>query len=397
MKLIKRITCTALALLTMSVTALSVSAETFHETDDGKIYFETSDGVRATGLTIIDDDGYLFDEDGYARTGTYNIDGYVYHFSDDGKLYKGWMKTADGKYLYYNVNGVRVQNQFKLIEGNTCYFDSDGFLLTDGTYEINGTSYTFDDKGRLSAKTPYVPTPYDKELFGATLTELYTDIYKNNVFVPDVPLTIEGSESFDPELAWFAAANKLNILKIGDKYAYAVPVLYFEADDDNAYRFFNGNLTYSFASANKYSVYDDLYTETEFAELTEAEKKAIYNFYKDKFDKSFGGEVLPEKMAVPMSYSSLYYTDEKTPGVKMTKYETSKERMIKEYELDDLAIYNDKNVTLAVVRKDFYVAVLMNTCDQNYFNTNYSTVFGAADSMLTSFIYSITSSEEEAQ
>lgn len=119
---------------------------------------------RLTGLHVIDNDQYLFDENGNLLYGFQTYQGTSYYFGKDGKMQTGW-QTIENEALYFDGNGL-VRNRIitadeklyylneegKIHHGwldynsKTYYADGDGILAT-GWKRIDGVIYYFDFKG----------------------------------------------------------------------------------------------------------------------------------------------------------------------------------------------------------------------------------------------------------
>ena len=109
-------------------------------------------GSRATGWREIDGYWYYFKQDtSMAHSGFETIDGTVYHFSSDGWMDIGWhfierngvkcwhyfeesgtmcvnWKFLDGKWYYFQQDGIMVHSGFKTIDGKLYHFTADGWL-----------------------------------------------------------------------------------------------------------------------------------------------------------------------------------------------------------------------------------------------------------------------------
>ncbi|MBQ8568420.1 MAG: hypothetical protein IJ446_04300 [Oscillospiraceae bacterium] len=173
MKNLKKFTAiAAAALLSMNLAATSVSADWVEK--DGKTYYTTSSGKKATGLKKIDGEKYYFRKDGSMATGWVKIKGekyyfdsegvmttgnavigdYIYGFTSSGKMskqYKNTLVKVDGKIYMVNKSG-KITKGFKKVGSNYYYFGTKGYAI-DKEYEYNGYLYVLDAEEGLVEKT----------------------------------------------------------------------------------------------------------------------------------------------------------------------------------------------------------------------------------------------------
>ncbi|MDO4306319.1 MAG: NlpC/P60 family protein [Eubacteriales bacterium] len=121
---------------------------------DGSTYYFSADGVRGTGLQIVNGvrmyfdtvtaeivTGFVFIEDE-----NYTNGGKTYYFDGaNGALYG--LQTIEGNQYYFNSYGI-MQYGFQLIDGVRCYFDNITGIRTEGVLlsESNQTYYLFDSR-----------------------------------------------------------------------------------------------------------------------------------------------------------------------------------------------------------------------------------------------------------
>ena len=121
-------------------------------TGGGKTFYY-ADGVRAKGLTKIDEDYYFFnarsgmmykDANMWVGKNTYGVEPGMHYFNADGKMFVPNLET-----------GVR-----KIVEENgELYFTIDGVKMVGGLYELDGAYYYAQNNGELAAgKSVYVDT-----------------------------------------------------------------------------------------------------------------------------------------------------------------------------------------------------------------------------------------------
>ena len=121
-------------------------------TGGGKTFYY-ADGVRAKGLTKIDEDYYFFnarsgmmykDANMWVGKNTYGVEPGMHYFNADGKMFVPNLET-----------GVR-----KIVEENSnLYFTIDGVKMVGGLYELGGAYYYAQNNGELAVNcSAYVGT-----------------------------------------------------------------------------------------------------------------------------------------------------------------------------------------------------------------------------------------------
>ena len=123
---------------------------------DNQYYLFNSDGTLALAGWQLDSKGtwYYVYASGVVATGDTMIDGTLYHFADDGKLKTGII-VEDGKCNLYNEDGVLIETGaaqgWNLIDGYYYYLSGDT-LLKDGEYKLaDGKWYYFNSQGIMIA------------------------------------------------------------------------------------------------------------------------------------------------------------------------------------------------------------------------------------------------------
>ena len=135
---------------------------------DGTLYHFADDGKLKTGIIVEDGKCNLYNEDGVlietgAAQGWNLIDGYYYYLSGDTLLKDGEYKLADGKWYYFNSQGIMIANALGerrlhgesgaaqtgwfMYAGNWYYASAIDAKLYRGFHTINGVDYYFDSMG----------------------------------------------------------------------------------------------------------------------------------------------------------------------------------------------------------------------------------------------------------
>jgi len=115
----------------------------------GTRYLDTTDGHMLTGLSVIGQDMYFFNEQGYLQTGWVDVDGVTYLFNpnDGGKLYKGWWTDPTGTY-YLDAADAHRTTGLAAIDGSVYYFNELGQMQV-GVVNVNGATYYFGADGKM--------------------------------------------------------------------------------------------------------------------------------------------------------------------------------------------------------------------------------------------------------
>lgn len=127
---------------------------------DRVMYF--TQGNKATGWFVLDEDAYYFDENGLGVTGKVTIDGITYTFTQDSvQSAPVFHKDADGETRCY-VAGEALHG-WQFIDGYYYYFSASSGRMLVGTFDItfrlgDKGRFTFDKNGRLTSKTVIVTT-----------------------------------------------------------------------------------------------------------------------------------------------------------------------------------------------------------------------------------------------
>lgn len=114
----------------------------------GKKYYFDANGEMVTGLQVIGDSTYFFDEEGKMQT-------------------KCWQKVENDRY-YFGKNGKAVSG-WNTIKKNEYFFHQDGKLATGDVY-IGMALYTFDDDGKFVSKKKIDVDP-DKPMVALTFDD----------------------------------------------------------------------------------------------------------------------------------------------------------------------------------------------------------------------------------
>ena len=116
---------------------------------NGHWYYFKADGTMATGLTQLPDGRFVYyDPQGIMQYGEKALNGQWYLFDSwDGHLVSGWTTLKDGRVVYYDVKkdgtGKGMLHGLSQIGDQTYLFDSwDGHRKT-GLQKINGQTYYF--------------------------------------------------------------------------------------------------------------------------------------------------------------------------------------------------------------------------------------------------------------
>ncbi len=224
---------------------------------DGKRYYFDEDGIRQDSgwfsITGVNGNGqkyvnwYYAESDGnVARGGFKQIDGKYYYFDGNGLSYRKRWYIAPNKKLYYLDKDGILQNNgwFKIDITNTIsgeitecwyYAEEDGAVLTDGIHEIEGKSYYFDTNGLMYK---------DRWLIGKNGKRQYID--KDGVMPREAWFSISGVRDNGEEyINWYYANPSGYILKDGwytiegkEYYMNASGIMYtgwFTINDDEPY------------------------------------------------------------------------------------------------------------------------------------------------------------------
>jgi glucan-binding YG repeat protein len=121
----------------------------FIRSDEGTMYF-TNNTSYITGYASLDGyTAFYFDENGYAFTSghkTVEEAGVTHHyyFLEDGKAYTGGRKEIDGDCYFFGSDGKALTAAWETIDGTLYYFQPDGRAAKDAFLTIDGSLYYFD-------------------------------------------------------------------------------------------------------------------------------------------------------------------------------------------------------------------------------------------------------------
>lgn len=245
-------------------------------------YFCEKGGAIVYGKKPVGTKWYFFNEDGVRQESTWlELDGKKYYAMPDGDFRTGWLsfgrtyyycggldgaivygkQKIDGKWYYFDENGVRQQSTWLELDGkkyyampdgdfrigwlsfgSTYYYcGSDGAIITDRDFAVKGVLYTFDKNGvrqvtpgwgEYDGKKYYInPStgfPYTGWVtFGSTW--YYAD---NNGFMVTGWRSIDGDRYyFDPNTYIMVRDKKVDGIYIGsdgkasEAYVYASEIL----------------------------------------------------------------------------------------------------------------------------------------------------------------------------
>ncbi len=98
--------------------------------------------TKEDGIVDIEEQKYLFNADGIiqAFAGTTVIDGAKYWFSEEGYLCSGWLSIGSWE-LYFDPETYKGAVGITQINDNNYLFDNNGILMTSGTPVVNGKKY----------------------------------------------------------------------------------------------------------------------------------------------------------------------------------------------------------------------------------------------------------------
>lgn len=224
---------------------------------EDKRYYLNEMGIRQDSgwfsITNVNGNGqeyinwYYAESDGnIARGGFKQMDGKYYYFDANGLSYRErWYISPDKKRYYLDKNGVLQNNGwFKItitnnatgvITENWYYADNDGIVLVDGIHEIDGAAYYFDTNG-LMYKNRWITGKNGKRQY----------VGENGIMPREAWFTISGTRTNGEEYTnWYYANQSGYILKDGwhtidgkEYYMDAGGVMYtgwFTINDDEPY------------------------------------------------------------------------------------------------------------------------------------------------------------------
>lgn len=164
MKSLKLKKIIALAVVALSITALSPVGASAEWKKDSYGWWNTEGSSYSIGWRLIDGTWYYFDSTGYMKTGWVNDGGTWYYMQSSGAMKTGWvndngtwyylqssgaMKTGwinDNGTWYFASDSGAMQTGVVQVDGKIYYLAPSGAMAI-GTVTINGVSYTFDANG----------------------------------------------------------------------------------------------------------------------------------------------------------------------------------------------------------------------------------------------------------
>lgn len=161
---------------------------------DGKHYCVGTDGKYLTGLQVVSNYLYYFDESGVRQSGEFKLGSYLYRFSEeDGKAVIGWYtdKTDpdNHKTYYYDPATGRAVSNLQHIGTSLYYFDANCLLKT-GAQTLGGKRYYFDPAKGGAAHQGWYPSANaaGASYYGAAgyaLTGLQTTAIEDGIYYFD--------------------------------------------------------------------------------------------------------------------------------------------------------------------------------------------------------------------
>ena len=117
---------------------------------DWTMYYDPTTYVGAVGLTRINGQYYVFDENGVLlRNSTPVVWGKKYYTNGSGVAQSGWLRLANWQ-MYFNPSTYEAAIGITKIGGKAYLFDENGVeILTSRTENINGKKYWFQPDGSL--------------------------------------------------------------------------------------------------------------------------------------------------------------------------------------------------------------------------------------------------------
>ncbi|MBR5496043.1 MAG: N-acetylmuramoyl-L-alanine amidase family protein [Oscillospiraceae bacterium] len=117
--------------------------------ETGQRFYGDSEGNALIGWQQIDNNRYRFDENGAAFVDGWfeDFDGKWYYFDKDGVLAQSQWLDLDGKWYYFAGDGVMLQNQWSEIEDNWYHFGESGVMNTGWFEDFDGKWYYLGTNG----------------------------------------------------------------------------------------------------------------------------------------------------------------------------------------------------------------------------------------------------------
>ena len=140
----------------------------WHTEEEGTYYIMRSDHERATGMKLINNASYLFNEEGHLLSGWQVYEGNTYYFDESGVMQKGIIEIDGEEYYLSDESGI-FKTGLQDFNGEQFYFDDHGMpgtgFTADGEYyhdemgkrisgwwKINDTQYYFFESGENKGK-----------------------------------------------------------------------------------------------------------------------------------------------------------------------------------------------------------------------------------------------------
>ena len=171
---------------------------------NGKWYYYDANGIKVTNASKkIDGKWYYFGKDGAMYTNWQKINNRWYYFGTDGAMRTGWQQI-NGKWYYFDSKGV-MQTGWILLDGKWYYLLSDGSMLT-GWLNDKGKWYYLDSNGVM--------------LIGLQKINYKTYYFNSKgVMQSNVNIMIKGNNyHFDANGVW---VNYSGAYKVTNSFAYA--------------------------------------------------------------------------------------------------------------------------------------------------------------------------------
>ena len=109
----------------------------------GSITANATDGLRDNELSIVSEN--LKDVDTVLNGWIEESDGMHYYIDGTETISQG--VKIEGKWYYFNENGVSMRNWFRQKGEERFYYDENGCLATNVELDINGEHYKFQSSG----------------------------------------------------------------------------------------------------------------------------------------------------------------------------------------------------------------------------------------------------------
>ncbi len=112
-----------------------------------KTYYFNDNGEMQTGFIEIDDVTYYFDETGAMTVGWKKINNFWYHFDNSGAMQIYWQYIGSDWY-FFNINGV-MQTGWLLQNTNSWYYLNSNGTMAKGWLKLNGSWFYLNNSGRM--------------------------------------------------------------------------------------------------------------------------------------------------------------------------------------------------------------------------------------------------------